>query len=302
MKTYFLFYFLFTISVGFSQNQTDILLTQEIPKLLLTNTSEDYFKATELLLNLEKESGEWPEQKLQLLSASYKNGDLEFFKEELLSLVENYGFDLLQLNNRLNYYEALTTGELSDWFKNNYPDLRAKWLENNLEKLPYIKALNDLYVKDQTLASFAATINFQDFEDEKTKQVLDFILIEETKNHFSELLDIYKKVGKYPSANSFALPQSPYFLVETHALKTPSISMECLEQIYPYYEKAYLNKEITYLVFRDYDTQMLFSIGKQYFGTLKEAEVPESFLDENGRIPVLDEVHLKERRAKLRWD
>lgn len=87
-----------------------------------------------------------------------------------------------------------------------------------------------------------------------------------------------------------------------HALKSPSISFECLEQIYPLYEKAYLNKEITYLVFRDFDTQLLFSTGKQYFGTVKESEVPESFLDENRKIPVINEPYLKERRAKLQWN
>lgn len=301
MKSVFLLFF-FTAFLGFSQNPTDILLTQTIPKLLLANSSEDYFKAKKMLLNLEKEDGEWPEEKLRLLSASYTHGDLEFFKKELLNLVEHYGFDILQLNNSLNYYEALTSGELSNWFKMNYPPLRAKWLENNLDKLPYIKALNDLYVKDQTLASLFSTINSQNFENEKTKKMLDSIFLEETKNHFSELLNIYNKIGVYPSAKSFAIPHSPYFLVEMHALKSPSISFECLEQIYPFYEKAYLNKEITYLVFRDFDTQLLFSTGKQYFGTVKESEVPESFLDENGEIPVIDEAYLKERRVKLQWN
>ena len=302
MKHFILFCFFIVAFSGNAQTEKDILLTQTIPKLLSTNISEDYFKAKEMLLNLEQENGKWPEQKLQLLSSSYRNGDWEFFKDELLSLVEHNGFDILQLNSGLNYYEALTIGELSVWFRKNYPSLRARWLENNLEKLPYIKALNDLYVKDQTLASIASTINSQDFDDERSKQIWDFMILERTKEHFSELLDIYKKIGQYPSANSFALPQSPYFLVETHALKTPSISMECLEQIYPYYEKAYLNNEISYLVFRNFDVQLLLSTGKQYFGTVKESEVPESVLDENGKIPVFDEAHLKERRAKLGWD
>lgn len=268
----------------------------------MSNASDDYYTAKRMFLDLEKKNGAWPEQKLQLLSASYRIGDLDFFKEELLKLVENHGFDILQLNSGLNYYEALTTGELSHWFKNNYPSLRAKWLENNLEKIFNIKALNDLYVKDQTLASFAATINSHTYKNEETKQLLDSVLIETTKNHFSELLGIYKKIGKYPSAKSFALPQSPYFLVEMHALKIPSLWAACLQEIYPYYENAYLDNEITYSVFRNFDIQLLFSIGKQYFGTVNESEVPESFLDKNGKIPVFDEDHLNQRRAKLGWD
>ncbi len=302
MKSFLLPFLLLIISVVTSQNQTDILLTQQIPKLLSTNTSEDYFLAKDLLLNLEKESGAWPEEKLRLLSVSYRIGDSDFFKEELLSLIEHYGYDILQLNNRSSYYWALTSGELSSWFNTNYPLYRALWLEKNLEKMPYIKALNDLYIKDQTLGSFGAIITSQNFEDEKTTKKLDSILIEQTKDNFIELLDIYSEIGTYPSAKTFALPQSPFFLVEIHALKTPSISLDCLKQIYPYYEKAYLNNEITYLAFKDYDAQMLYSSGKQYFGTLKEHEVPESFLDENGKIPVDDEIHLKERRAKLGWN
>jgi|SRR5690554_2468037 len=298
----FLFFLFFNFTTVSSQNQTDILLTQKIPQLLLSNTSEDYLTAKEIFLDLEKKNVAWPEQKLQLLSTSYRSGDLDFFKEELLKLVENHGFDMLQLNSGLNYYDALTKGELSYWFKVNYPDLRAKWLENNLEKMSNIKALNDLYIKDQTLASFAATINSHTYKNEGTKQLLDSILIETTKNHFSELLEIYDKIGKYPSAKSFALPQSPYFLVETHALKTPSLWFECLQKIYPYYENAYLSNEITYLVFRNFDIQLLFSIGKQYFGTVKESEVPESFLDKNGKIPTFDENGLQERRTKLGWD
>jgi|SRR5690554_4268278 len=302
MKHLILFCFLIIVFSANAQTKNDILLTQTIPKLLLTNSFENYSKAKKMLQNIEKECGKWPEQKLQLLSSSYKIGDLEFFKEQLLILVEYHGFDIFQLNSRLNYYEALTTGELSAWFSENYPSLRAKWLENNFEKLPYIKVLNDLFVKDQTLANLYSTINSQDLEDEKAKEILGTIFLEETKNHFSELLNIYKKIKTYPSAKSFALPQSPYFLVEIHALKIPSISFECLEQIYPYYEKAYLNNQITYLVFRDFDTQLILSTGKQYFGTVKESEIPQSFLDEKGKIPVFKSELLKNRREKLGWD
>src|SRR5690606_21916907 len=142
-KFIFLVCFLFNFTTISSQNQTDILLTQKIPQLLLSNTSEDYFTAKEMFLDLEKKNGTWPEQKLQLLSASYCTGDIDFFKEELLKLVKNHGFDILQLNSGLNYYDALTIGELSNWFKNNYPGFRAKWLKNNLEKMSTIKALND---------------------------------------------------------------------------------------------------------------------------------------------------------------
>lgn len=302
MKYLFIVFTSFTLSFGYSQNEKDIILTQTIPKLLLKNTVDDYFKAKEILLNLEKEYGEFPEHKLQLLSASYGNGDLDFFKVELLHLVEKYGLDIIQLDKRINYYQALTIDELATWFKENYPEKRIKWLKDNFEKLSLIKALDDLYVKDQTLASFATSVNSIQFKDPKDKDSMYEVLINESKNHFAELLDIYKKIGRYPSAKTFALPQSPYFLVETHVLKTPSISLDCLNQIYPYYENAYINNEIDYLVFKNYDSQLLLSTGKQYFGTLKESEVPKAFLDENGKILVADAENLNRRRSRLGWD
>lgn len=112
----------------------------------------------------------------------------------------------------------------------------------------------------------------------------------------------FLKIGSYPSAKTFTLSQTPYFLIETHILKDPEISLTYLQQIYPLYEKAYLNNEIDYLVFRNYDIQMLLSLGKQYFGTIKNNEVPETFLDENGNIPILDEENLIKRREKLKWE
>jgi len=95
-------------------------------------------------------------------------------------------------------------------------------------------------------------------------------MLNESKIQFAELLDLYKRIGTYPSAKTFSLPQTPYFLIETHILKTPSISLDYSRQICPYYEKTYLNNEIDYLVFRNYDIQMLMSSGAQYFGTIKK--------------------------------
>src|SRR5690606_34322422 len=120
------------------------------------------------------------------------------------------------------------------------------------DKIPYLKELNDFYVQDQTLASLANTIRSDNTLDKDTKEKINSLILNESISLFTELLELYKKIGTYPSAKSFSLPQSSYFLVETHVLKVPSISLEYLKQIYPYYEKAYLNNEIDYLVFRNY--------------------------------------------------
>lgn len=288
--------------LGNSQTENDMLLTQKIPELLQEKNQEGYQQAKQLLLDIEAQLGSLPEHKFKLLRYSYENGDMAFFKKELLLLVENYGFDLTLLDKRVNYYEALTTGLLSDWFKNVYPPARKKWLNNNYDKIPYLKALNNLYVKDQALASIAGRINSDSTIDITSKDKLKDLLINESKELFSELIRIYSEIGSYPSAKTFSLPQIPYFLVETHLLKIPEISLTYLEQIYPFYENTYLNNKIDYLVFRNYDIQMLMSSGKQYFGTIQNEEVPETFLDENGNIPILDEENFIKRREKLGWE
>lgn len=107
--------------MGNAQTEKDILLTKTIPGLLMKNTSEDYQTAKKVLLEMEEKHGSLPEHKFQLLRSSYRIGDIEFFKKELITLVENYGLDLIFLDKRTSYYEALTTGELSNWFKNVYP-------------------------------------------------------------------------------------------------------------------------------------------------------------------------------------
>src|SRR5690554_951770 len=110
MKPYlFLALFVFCF-VGNAQTEKDILLTKTIPGLLMKNTSESYEEAKKMLLGMEEKHGPLPEHKFQLLSSSYTNGDIEFFKRELISLTEIYGLDLIFLNKRTNYYEALTTG------------------------------------------------------------------------------------------------------------------------------------------------------------------------------------------------
>lgn len=301
-KIHFLFVIYFICYLGNSQTDKDIILTKTIPELLLENNEEAYHVAKKLLQDLESEYGPLPEHKFQFLSSSYTTGDLAFFKTELISLVENFGLDLIFLDKRISYYKAITTGELSNWFRDVYPNSRAIWLVNNFEKIPYLKELNDFYVKDQTLASLANAIRSDITLENDAKEKINSLVLQESKSLFSDLLALYENIGAYPSAKSFSLPQSPYFLVETHVLKIPSISFDYLKKIYPYYESAYLNNEIDYQVFRDFDAQLLFSTGSQYFGTINEKEVPDTFLNENGKAPNVDESTLEDRRRKLKWD
>lgn len=306
---FLLLLFLFAINFCFSQSPKDIVLTKTVPDLLLNNNKADYLKVKNLINRLEEEYGDLPDYTRSLLKYSLEYGDIVFFKKEFIHLVREYGLNLNHLHRRNAFYQTLTQGELSEWFWQEYPKHRIIWIKNNHEKLPYIDKLNALYIKDQNLANLYRMAKEEISVNSKNKlleQTIDSIFLKKTLDHFAEFLGLIQNIGYYPSSKNFALPETPYFLVATHAMKIPSVSMKCLKQIYPYWEKAYLKGKIDYLVFRNFDIQLLMSTGKQYFGTVQYEEIPISFLEhlnlKNKTVPVLNPEGLKERRKKLGWE
>ncbi|HET8810049.1 MAG TPA: hypothetical protein VFM65_07275 [Flavobacteriaceae bacterium] len=302
----FILIFLCLVNFSFGQTKRDILLNENIPSLLASNNPKDYFKAKNLLLELEETTGFLPQERFQLLNDSFEHQDLSFFKKNLRILTKEYGFNLILLNKGINYYKSLTTGELSLWFRKVYPKDRAKWLRENYEKIPYLKQLNDLAVKDQTLAALWNRINSITLSEESKKKIRS-IFLEKTISNFQDFLWICKETQAYPTSKTFSLTQTPYFLVTTHMLKTPGYSMEYLKKIYPYWEEAYLSGNMDYLSFLNFDSQLFLSTGKQYFGLLKTKEIPEYVLKMKGlakedAVPVLDEENLGQRRKNLGWD
>lgn len=259
----------------FAQSEKDIVLNEKI------FNEEDYFQAKHLLLELEEKTGYLPQETFHFLNASYKADDLLFLKTNLIKLTKEYGFDLSLLKPSTSYYTSIVSGSLSEWFKEVYPQARAKWLAENYWKIPYIKELNDLYVKD------------------KCGKYRQF--------NIDELLWICKEIGGYPNAKNFALAQTDFFIVEMHLIQSPDFPLDYFKKIYPYWEKAYLEGNMDYTHFKNFDIQLFLATGKQYFGLLHPKKMPETLLemknmDRNDSIPVLDAENLAERRKKLGWN
>lgn len=297
----------FNTSNTFSQSKKDIIFNQEIFDLLISNDKNDYVKAKNLFTNLQKKNGYLPEYVYRFLGSSYKNNDMVFFKKNLIILTQDYGFDLSLLDKRATYYESLTTGKLADWFKNIYPKSRAIWLKNNYDKIPYLHELNNFATKDQIFVKFASKLNNELKLKNEEKFILDSLIIDQNKKNFDEFICFVDEIGGYPTAGYFTLNQTPFYLIQTHTLKIPDLALDNLSRIYPYWERAYLNGEIDYVPFYNFDSQLFVATGKQYFGLLKTEDFSEYILSRKGltlkdSIPVLDQENLKIRRQKLNWD
>ena len=94
-----------------SQNERDIIIQDSLSYMAMYT---NYPLAKKRILKLEEKYGYEPELKYRLISQSFKNNDLDFFKKELTVLVEKYGFQLIyQKGNRTilhrnNHWRTIT--------------------------------------------------------------------------------------------------------------------------------------------------------------------------------------------------
>ena len=158
MKINLSFAFLLFSLLVMSQTKRDIFLRDSIIKPInykqVTN-KEIYDKTYDLLKKMDTEFGYEKDIHLKILEFSYFHNDLDNFKKDLLVLVKDYGFKIDYLTTNENYYNDLMNGKLSNWFKKMYLKNHLIWVENNFDKLNDIRALNEINIKDQTLAKLS---------------------------------------------------------------------------------------------------------------------------------------------------
>ena len=138
-------FILLCTSLVSSQNQRDIIVQDSLSYMVMYT---NYPLAKKRILKLEEKYGYEPELKYRLISQSFKNNDLDFFKKELTVLVEKYGFQLIYLKGTEVYFTSITKGELSLWFKEMYLEKHFVWMKNNFDKQLDLKKLNDIGNKD----------------------------------------------------------------------------------------------------------------------------------------------------------
>lgn len=269
-----------------SQNERDIIIQDSLSYMVMYT---NYPLAKKRILKLEEEYGYEPELKYRLISQSFKNNDLDFFKKELTVLVEKYGFQLIYIKETEPYYTAITTGELSLWFKEMYLEKHFVWMKNNFDKQLDLKKLNDIGNKDQLIRRYSGLLNkvlaldsIQIINTYKAVGELDF-------ENIADLYGITHKWKAYPTGKSFALIQRSFTIAEIHNLKTKENFDRFWLLFYPFYKKAYLNDQISYIHFKNYDSYSYVHYGYQKFGLLTVNEIPDIYLKED-----LKEIPLKD--------
>jgi hypothetical protein len=293
--------FNFYVIFCFSQNERDITIHDSIyPSLYETDS---YFKVKELIQNLETKYGYEPELIYYLLDKSFTNNDLDFFKEQLTTLVKDYGFNIIYEPEGKSYFNAITVGELSEWFKKMYLQNHFVWMESNFLKQIDLKKLNELRNNDQLINKYQITLNekleFYSFQKEQANAVLYQAFFE----NLSTLYTITRKYDVYPTAKSFALIQNNFGVAEYHNYQAKPNFEKTWMLFYPFYKKAYLKNEIDYIEFKNYDNWSFIHFEIQKFGLVDIENIPEKF-NPNGikNVPIIDSDYKDTIWKEFGWE
>jgi len=273
LKHFFTFIFIIVYSLSTTaQNQRDIIVQDSLSFLVMYT---NYPLAKKRILKLEDKYGYEPELKYRLINQSFRNNDLDFFKKELTILVEKYGFQLIYLSGTEAYYEEITKGELSGWFKEMYLENHFKWMKNNFDKQLDLKKLNDIRDKaflirkhTNLLSKKLELDSIQNSNKYKVMSELDF-------ENIADLYEVTQKREAYPTGKSFALIQRGFIRAEINNLEAKENFERFWLLFYPFYKKAYLNNEISYIHFKNYDSYSYIHHGYQKFGLLNSEDIPD---------------------------
>ncbi len=303
---FFLIVFLYLSFVPRLKAQTneDLFVQDSIINNLnrLDINEKEYYVLKSNILKLENKLGYQPEYKYLLLDKSFQFNDLKFFKIELIELVKNYGFKIDYLSEKEYYFKEIMNGDLSKWFKKMYLKNHFKWLSKNFSKQIDLRKLNELKLKDQLINSMAAKTSLinglsNDQKEENLKNLSHYF--------FENALELYRISQKYnflPTAKNFAVIQNRYGIVEIHNLQSKWNFEKYFDLMFDFYRKAYLNNEITYMIFKNYDNHSYLHAGNQKFGLIKIENIPIDFRKSNNEIPIIDINFSRKIKEEFKWN
>lgn len=302
MKINLSFAFLLFSLLVMSQTKRDIFLRDSIIKPInykqVTN-KKIYHKTYDLLKKMDSEFGYEKDIHLKILEFSYFHNDLDNFKKDLLVLLKNYGFKIDYLTTNENYYNDLMNGKLSNWFKKMYLKNHLIWVENNFDKLNDIRALNEINIKDQTLAKLSNVM--LDVNLNQSDSIKIYTIIQRLN---AENLQLIYKISE--KNNCFIL--SKKFPVIQNNLNSAIIHNfqmnidDSWNLLYPYIKTAYKNNEIDNVIFQNYDFYRYLKDGYQEFNSYKIEQIPPDFRKNQDPIPLKDVIFFNEFKKEMKWD
>jgi len=300
MKIRFTLITLFFAAFASAQTPRDTLVST-IYNVYIQNES-DYTALKKDILALKDMDGSYnPEILHRNLEVMFQYEDLDFFQSTLALLVLHNGYNVSYLSGQENYYQAIITGELAPWFKKMYIENHPKWLAHNLDKLVDIHTLNGLHAKDQNVHKALLEVyhNGQLNETQRTfvKELDDDYILKNGET----LAQITKSIGTMPTANSFALIQRPYDLIEVHNFQQNFTTF--FEMIYPYYKASYLKQDLSIIKFRNIDSIKFLADKNQVFGLLSVEDIPPYLKEEYDvqSIELANPTLTEKYREELKW-
>lgn len=302
MKINLSFAFLLFSLLVMSQTKRDIFLRDSIIKPInykqVTN-KKIYHKTYDLLKKMDSEFGYEKDIHLKILEFSYFHNDLDNFKKDLLVLVKDYGFKIDYLTTNENYYNDLINGKLSNWFKKMYLKNHLIWVENNFDKLNDIRALNEINIKDQTLAKLSNVM--LDVNLNQSDSIKIYTVIQRLN---AENLQLIYKISE--KNNCFIL--SKKFPVIQNNLNSAIIHNfqmnldDSWNLLFPYIKTAYKNNGIDNVIFQNYDFYRYLKDGYQEFNSYRIEQIPPDFRKNQDPIPLKDVDFFNEFKKEMKWE
>lgn len=274
-----LLFFVLITNICYSQNWNFKIFNDEIFPLLETN----YWKAKELLLEIQKKNRVSYIDIAEFIEYSYKNNDIGFFKENLSNLIE---YDGLMLKKPYIYYRFPFDQKMTSWYDSIFKIKHKIWVNNNIDKLQIINKISILYEKDQVYARLPNTNNDTSLLAKK----IDDMFQTGYSSNFWELVSICKEINNFP--NPFDFPSSTFsaaqLIVIHNIYDLDSVRFEAKwKMIEPYIEKSYFEGKISDIFFKIYDKNFYELVGYQYYGFIDGA-------------PVKDPANFEERKRKYK--
>lgn len=293
---FFLIFFLFSIAL-FSQNERD----STIHDIIYPALYQDYKLAKSEILKLEKTYGYETELKYYLLSTSFDEGDLDFFKAELTILVRDYGLNFAYEPENKTYYEAISTGDLADWFKTMYLKNHLIWLDNNFLKQADLQQLNGLQNKtliyNKLRYALDKKVTLDSIQKEAQKKVFEDVAFQ----NLSELYALIRKIDAYPTGKNFALIQNSFAPLEYQNFGIERNFEKSWMLFEPFYKKAYLEHAIDYIVYKNYDNYSFIHYKNQRYGLISIFDIPEVYQEDLFSIPIRDLEFANKTKADFNW-
>lgn len=284
---------------GLSQNKRDKIVEDLLYYKIFT--TENYYTSKETILKLEEEYGYEPNLKYMLLSKSFEAKDIAFFKEQLTILVRDYGLNIAYEEGK-TYFHAITEGELAAWFKEMYLYNHFIWMDNNFSKITDLNKLNQINNTSLNLDNYHYHLTSKLNLDSIQKVKATDYLAEKSFENLGKLYSITRKYNQYPTAKNFALIQNNFNFTENrnYALKQNFEKTWMLFE--SFYKKAYLNNEISYLPYKNYDNYSFLHFKNQRFGLLKAADIPKH-LNPNKltEIPIRNPLEANQLKKTFNW-